>query len=136
MLELVQPTIQDPKTSSRSMGPAIFVGTSKDATLLPRLKTHAPPGDPGRKLPQAAKTLSFQEWTAVIVSGVWGRLTNTKLSPRRKSYVCKEFPTEVVIWYVAFPKRTQVNGTAVGDTKPNVCESQHPKTSSYPCGEN
>lgn len=117
---LLLPTIHDPKTSIRSIGPRRFAGTSRDAIFFPRLKTHIPPGDPGWKFPQAAKTLSCQENVAVIIPGVWGRLTKTRFRPRRTSYVCKEYPTEVVIWNVDFPRRTHASGTAVGDTSPNV----------------
>lgn len=117
---LLLPTIHEPKTSNRSIGPRRFAGTSRDAIFFPRLKTHIPPGDPGWKFPQAAKTLSCQENVAVITPGVWGRLTKTKFRPRRTSYVCKEYPTEVVIWNVDFPRRTHASGTGVGDTSPNV----------------
>lgn len=44
----------------------------------------------------------------------------TRFSPRFKSYVCSERPTEVVIWKVVLPSGSEVNGTLVGDTSPTV----------------
>lgn len=44
----------------------------------------------------------------------------TKCSPRFKSYVCSERPTEVVIWKVVLPSGIEVKGMLVGDTRPTV----------------
>lgn len=102
------------------MGPFKSAGLSRTPTLLPRLKTQTAPGDCGRRWPQAANTLSCQAHVAVIISGVCGRVKKIRFRPRRRSYVCSECPTEVVIWKVDLPKRTDVNGTGVGDTSPSV----------------
>lgn len=102
------------------MGSSTTSGVSRDAIFLPRLKTQTPPEEPGRTLPHAAKTLSCHAKVAVIISGVSGLEMNTRFRPRLKSYVCRERPTEVVIWKVALPKRTVVKGTEVGDTSPKV----------------
>jgi hypothetical protein len=57
-------------------------------------------------------------------AGTWGRVTNTRLSPRFKSYVWRDRPTEVVIWKVVLPKGSEVNGTGVGETSPTVCQKK------------
>lgn len=38
--------------------------------------------------------------------------------------MCRHRPTEVVIWKVVFPSGREVKGTAVGETKPIVCEDE------------
>lgn len=120
MLFPQHPTIHDPKTKSCSMGSSKAAGASSSAILFPRLKTQTPPGAPDPEPPHAAKTLSFQAHVAVISSGVCGRLKNTKCRPRRKSYVWRHRPTEVVIWKVVFPSGIELKGTMVGETSPRV----------------
>lgn len=44
----------------------------------------------------------------------------TRLSPRLRSYVCRDLPTEVVIWKVVLPSGMEVKETSVGDTSPTV----------------
>ena len=55
-----------------------------------------------------------------MISGVCGLVRKMRLSPRRKSYVCKLLPTDVVTWKVVLPRGTEVKGTGVGDTRPTV----------------
>lgn len=74
--------------------------------------------------PHAARTTFFHAKVAVIFSGVWGRVIKTRFSPRRKSYVCSDRPTEVVIWNVALPSGIEVKGTSVGETRPTVYGGQ------------
>ena len=38
----------------------------------------------------------------------------------RKSYVCSDLPTEVVMLKVVFPRGSTENDTSVGDTRPIV----------------
>jgi hypothetical protein len=57
-----------------------------------------------------------------MFSGVCGLVRKMRLSPRRKSYVCKLLPTDVVTWKVVLPRDTEVNGTGVGETRPTVCK--------------
>ena len=56
----------------------------------------------------------------MIKYGVWGLLRKTRASPRLRSYVCSDWPTEVVIWKVVLPSGIDVKGTEVGETSPMV----------------
>jgi hypothetical protein len=124
MVLLQHPTIHDPKASKVSIGSAAPRALSSSATFFPRWNTQTPLSSPGKDPPQAAKTRSFQAHVAVIVAGVCGLVKKIKLRPCRKSYVCKQRPTDVVIWNVVFPTATEVKGTRVGDTSPKVLEDQ------------
>lgn len=44
----------------------------------------------------------------------------TRFRPRLRSYVCRDRPTDVVIWNVVLPRGMEVNGTLVGETNPTV----------------
>jgi len=67
----------------------------------------------------------FHATVAVISSGVCGLVMKTRFSPRFRSYVCSDRPTEVVIWNVVLPRGRDVKGTLVGDTRPTVYEYQY-----------
>jgi hypothetical protein len=101
----------------RSMPPR---GSSSSATFFPRWKIHTPRSELLLGPDQAAKTTFFHASVAEISSGVWGRVMKTRLSPRLRSYVWRERPTEVVIWKVVLPSGSAVKGTLVGDTRPTV----------------
>lgn len=53
-------------------------------------------------------------------SGHNGVLKKIRFRPRRRSYVCRLLPTDVVIWNVVLPKGTEVKGTGVEETSPIV----------------
>jgi hypothetical protein len=95
-------------------------GSSNSSTFFPRWKTHTPRWDSVRDPPQAAKTTFFHARVAVMYSGVCGLVRKRRCRPRFKSYVCKDRPTEVVIWKVALPSGRDVKGTLVGETRPTV----------------
>ncbi len=101
------------------MGSVRSVDSSNSAIFLPRLKTHRPCSVSA--VPHAAKTRSFHARVAVMSSGVWGRVRKTRLRPRFRSKVCRQRPTEVVIWKEVLPRGIEVNGMEVEDTRPIVC---------------
>ena len=120
MLVALHPIIHSPNASNRvtfSLDPR---GRSNSPIFFPRWKTQTPLSDSGRAPPQAASTTFFHARVAVISSGVCGLVRNTRCRPFFKSYVCRDRPTEVVIWKVALPSGREVKGTLVGDTRPTV----------------
>ena len=101
-------------------GSVVPRGSSSSATRFPLLNTHTPSASSVNPPPHAANTRSFQANIAVISAGVWGRVIKVRLSPLRRSKVCRHLPTDVVIWKVVFPNGMEVKGTSVDETRPRV----------------
>ena len=120
MLVAQHPIIHSPNTNMRVMFSLEPRGSSNSSTFFPRWKIQMPLCDFGCDPPQAAKTTFFHASVAVMYSGVCGLVRKTRCRPLLRSYVCRDCPTEVVIWNVALPSGRDVKGTLVGDTRPTV----------------
>ena len=115
--------IHEPNTKSCLIASRLG-GNGISPTFFPRLKIQMPLGCPGSWAPQAATTLSVHVVLAVMTSGVWGLVIKASCKPRRRSYVCRLRPMEVVTWNVVLPRGSVVKGTVVGETNPIVCSGQ------------